>query len=136
MKTWTVMYALVWVAFLQILIILFPVLGKNTTYYLHGVVGLIVVGIAMYAYALVKRTSCPNRIKRISKTTAILGVVQGILGVALFAGLTMNLGSTFQNIILFLHVVNALAIITQAASSATAFDMWEDKEFLETNVPA
>jgi len=25
--------------------------------------------------------------------------------------------------------VNALAIITQASSSATAFDMWEEKEF-------
>lgn len=134
MKTWTVMYALIWVAFLQILVILFPVLGKNTTYYLHGAIGLVVVGIAIYAYSLVKRTLCPNRIKRISKTTAVLGVAQGILGLALFAGIMMNLGSTFQNIIVFLHVVNALAIITQAASSATAFDMWEDKEFLETNV--
>jgi hypothetical protein len=30
----------------------------------------------------------------------------------------------------FLHVAVALAIITQAASSATAFDMWEEKEFI------
>jgi len=29
-----------------------------------------------------------------------------------------------------LHVGNALAIITQASSSATAYDMWEEKEFV------
>ena len=27
------------------------------------------------------------------------------------------------------HVVNALDIVSQASSSATAYDMWEEKEF-------
>ena len=129
------MYLLVWVAFFQIIIILFPVLDQMSTYYLHGVVGLIVVAVAMYAYSLVRKSSCPERIKRISKTTAILGVVQGVLGLILFAGIMFHFGSIFQDIILFLHVVNALAIITQAASSATAFDMWEEKEFLGEHQP-
>ncbi len=135
MKTWSVMYLLVWIAFFQIIIILFPVLDQMSTDYLHGVVGLIVVAVAMYAYSLVRKSSCPERIKRISKTTAILGVVQGVLGVILFAGIMFHFGSIFQDIILFLHVVNALAIITQAASSATAFDMWEEKEFLGEHPP-
>ena len=101
------------------------------TYYIHSAVGIIVVGVAMYSYSLVRKTACPERIKRISKTTAVLGVVQGILGLILLAGIMLHFGTMFQNIILFLHVVNALAIITQASSSATAFDMWEQKEFVQ-----
>lgn len=131
MKTWSALYLLIWITFIQIMIILFPIFGLTPAYYIHGAVGVAVVGVAMYSYSLVKKTSCPDRIKRISKTTAILGGVQGILGLILFAGVVMfNFGPTIQNIVLLLHAVNALAIITQAASSATAFDMWEEKEFL------
>lgn len=125
------MYLLIWIAFIQIVIILFPVLGLTPTYYIHSAVGLIVVGVSMFSYSLVRRTACPVRIKRISKTTAVLGIVQGVLGIILFAGIMFDFGTTFQDIILFLHVVNALAIITQASSSATAFDMWEQKEFVQ-----
>jgi heme A synthase len=95
-------------------------------------VGLVVVATAWYAYNKVRKTSCPERIKRISKTSAILGIVQGVLGLILFVGVMLNFGGLFQNIILFLHVGNALAIITQASSSATAYDMWEEGEFLTT----
>ena len=123
------MYLLVWITFLQIIIIIFPVLGLTPTYYLHTFVGLILVGVAMASYSLVRKTACPDRIKRISKTTAILAVIQGILGILLLAGIMLHFGTVFQDIILFIHVVNALAIITQASSSATAFDMWEQKEF-------
>ena len=123
------MYLLVWIAFLQIVIIIFPVLGLTPTYYLHTFVGLILVGVAMASYSLVRKTACPDRIKRISKTTAILAVIQGLLGIVLLAGIILHFGTVFQDIILFIHVVNALAIITQATSSATAFDMWEQKEF-------
>ncbi len=125
------MYLLIWVALLQILIILFPVLSKSSTYDLHGVVGVAVVALAMYSYSKVRKTDCPERIKRISKATGILGVVQGVLGLILFAGIIIHFGSTFQTVILFLHVMNALAIITQASSSATAYDMWEEREFLQ-----
>ena len=123
------MYLLVWIAFLQIVIIIFPVLGLTPSYYLHTFVGLILVGVAMASYSLVRKSACPDRIKRISKTTAILAVIQGILGILLLAGIMLHFGTVFQGIILFIHVVNALAIITQASSSATAFDMWEQKEF-------
>ena len=123
------MYLLVWITFLQIIIIIFPVLGLTPTYYLHTFVGLILVGVAMASYSLVRKSACPDRIKRVSKTTAILAVIQGLLGIVLLAGIILHFGTVFQDIILFIHVVNALAIITQASSSATAFDMWEQKEF-------
>jgi hypothetical protein len=32
-------------------------------------------------------------------------------------------------VIIFIHIVIALAIITQASSVATAYDMWEDHEY-------
>ncbi len=136
MKTWSVLYLLIWLALVQILIILFPVLAISQTYDLHALVGLAVVAVALYAYSGVRKTSCPDRIKRITKTTVILGVVQGLLGLVLYDSVTTGLGgSEFRTAILFLHAVNALAIITQASSSATAFDMWEEKEFLGTQQP-
>ena len=134
MKTWSAMYFLVWIALVQILIVLFPVLPGSETYDMHGLVGVVLVGVALYVYRSVRKTACPDRIKRISKTTAILAGVQGLLGLTLFAGMMMHFGSVFQTIILFVHVINAIAIITQAASSATAFDMWEEKEFLGEHI--
>jgi hypothetical protein len=129
------MYGLIWAAFFQIIIILFQVFGETVALALHVVVGAIVLFLTYYAYARVRATECPDRIKRITKTTAILGVFQGVLGVVLFAAIRFNVGgNALLQVILFLHVANALAIITQAASSATAFDMWEEKEFVTGSV--
>jgi hypothetical protein len=38
-------------------------------------------------------------------------------------------------LILFFHVINAFAIITQAAAVAIAYDMWEDHEFVKETEP-
>lgn len=129
MKTWTMMYLLIWVAFLQILIIMFPVLGSFPTYDLHLVVGVAVIGLAYTVYSRVSKTNCPARIKRITKTTAYLGVFQAILGLILYLVLRFAMGVPFTGFINFIHVAVAIAMITQASSSATAFDMWEEKEF-------
>jgi hypothetical protein len=130
LKTWVVLYGLIWAAFFQIIIILFPVFGMNVSIALHVAVGAMVIFFAVYSFVLVNKTECPDRIKRISKTTAILAGVQGVLGVILLVMILYNISGTIQDIVLFLHVVNALAIITQAASSATSYDMWEEREFL------
>ncbi len=129
MKTWTMMYLLIWVAFLQILIIMFPILGSFPTYDLHLVVGVAVIGLAYTIYSRVSKTDCPARIKRITKTTAYLGVSQAILGLILYLVLRFGIGMPFTGLINFIHVAVAIAMITQASSSATAFDMWEEKEF-------
>jgi hypothetical protein len=73
--------------------------------------------------------SDPDRIKRITRTTWYLAIFQGVLGIALALGIMLSWGSLYASVVSFVHVVNALAIITQASSSATAFDMWEEKEF-------
>ena len=137
MKTWVVMYALIWASFFQIFLVVFllsvGVSGSwyNVTIGFHVALGIVVIAIGAYSFRLVNRTSCPNRIKRISRTTAILAGIQGILGLILYALIRYNFSITVQQIVLLLHVVNALAIISQASSSATSFDMWEEKEFLE-----
>ena len=123
------MYAVIWLALFEILLVLFPVFGFTLNIVFHGILGVAILVFAFYIQRSVRRTSCPARIKRIVVTTFALAVFQGVLGLALFAGIELSWGSIYSDIISFLHVVTSIAIITQASSSATAFDMWEEKEF-------
>jgi len=119
---------MVWLAFLQIVIIVMP---RFTLYLVdvHAILGLAILGLAHYNNAKMKHTEAPNRLKRITKTTAILATFQIIVGIILYANLRMNLSVPLAGVIIFIHIVIALAIITQAASVATAYDMWEEHEY-------
>ena len=119
---------IVWLAFLQIVIILLPGLG-GALVDLHVLLGLAILGLAHYNNAQLKKTSAPNRLKRIAKSTAILATIQIILGLILYANVRLDVNIPLVGVITFLHLVTALAIITQASSVATAYDMWEDKEY-------
>lgn len=129
MRTWAAMYAVVWLAFFEILVVLFRVFDFTTSIALHGVLGAGILGLAFYTQRAVRRTACPPRIKRITVTTFFFAIFQGILGLMLYAGIELSFGSTYTYAIAFLHVASSIAIITQASSSATAYDMWEEKEF-------
>jgi heme A synthase len=128
MKMWRQLYLIVWLAFLQIVIILIPEFGRDLVD-VHAILGLIILALAHYNYAQLKRTSTPNRLKRIAKSTAILATVQVILGIILYADIRLMVNVPLAGVIIFLHLVIALAIITQTSSVATAYDMWEDREF-------
>lgn len=119
---------MVWLAFLQIVIILLP---RFTVYLVdaHVGLGLVILALAHYDNAQIKKTEAPNRLKRIVKSTAILATFQIILGIVLYANLKLIVNVPLISVILFLHIVIALAIITQAASVATAYDMWEEREY-------
>ncbi|MDG6899998.1 MAG: hypothetical protein JRN44_03845 [Nitrososphaerota archaeon] len=134
MDVWRSMYMIVWAAFFQIIFILFSPLNESINIGVHVVVALAILVLAFHVYRSVGRTSCPGRIKRITKATWYLAVLQAILGGALVLGIMLAWGSLYVDVVSFLHVVNALAIITQASSSATAYDMWEEKEFQITAV--
>jgi Mg2+/Co2+ transporter CorB len=125
---WKTLYAMVWLAFLQIVIIVTP---RFTPHLVdaHVLFGLVILALAHYNNAKMKHTEAPNRLKRITKSTAILATFQIILGIILYANLRMNVSVPLVEVILFIHLVIALAIITQAASVATAYDMWEDHEY-------
>lgn len=124
------MYALIWLAFFEILLGVFSHLASLFILPVHAVLGAAILGLAFQVRRLVRSTQCPDRIKRITRITLYLAVFQVALGVVLAAAVVLSLAGLLVTFIAFVHVVNALAIITQASSSATAFDMWEEKEFV------
>jgi uncharacterized membrane protein len=125
---WKLLYAMVWLAFLQIILIF---LSKFTAYLIdaHVLLGLVILALAHVNNAKLKRTEAPARLKRTAKATVGLATIQPILGIALLASAVMNVIKPFVDVVSFLHLAIALAIITQASSVATAYDMWEDREF-------
>lgn len=125
---WRQLYLIVWLTFLQIIIIMIPLL-RGSLVDLHAALGFVILGLAHYNYAMLKRTDAPNRLKRIAKSTAILATFQIILGIILYANWRLNVTIPLVQVVSFLHLVTALAIITQAASVATAYDMWEEHEY-------
>ena len=130
MKLWSAMYGIIWLAFLEILLVLSVPLGYSINASIHILIAVGLSALAIYIYRGVRSTSCPDRIKRITKITWSLCIFQAVLGVALVLGTALSWGGTYSGVIGFLHVGTALAIITQTSSSATAYDMWEEKEFL------
>jgi hypothetical protein len=123
---------MVWLVFLQIVIafvaITFPSFGS---YLLgaHAFLGLVILGIAHYDNVQIKKTAAPPRLKRIAQSTAVLATLQIILGIIIFLNVTHMVTVPFVEVIMILHLMVALAIITQASSVATAYDMWEEKEY-------
>jgi hypothetical protein len=136
MKLWMSLYALIWVTFIEFLLAMTP--GASIVLqYLHIVLGLVIIGLAYYNFNGVRWTAVPGRVKRIAKTSFILSVVIGVLGLPLYFGFVgpIFFGITLGGLILFFHVVVGFAIITQAAAVAIAYDMWEDKEFAKETAP-
>jgi len=128
LRVWKQLYLIVWLAFLQIIIILLPGF-EGTLIDLHVLIGLAILGLAHYDNAKLKKTSAPTRLKRIAKSTAVLATFQIILGLILYANVRFNVNVPLVDVVTFLHLVVALAIISQASSVATAYDMWEEHEY-------
>lgn len=128
MSIWKQLYAMTWLAFLQIVIITLP---RFTVYLIdaHVALGLAILVLAHYDNVQIKKTDAPNRLKRIVKSTAALATFQIILGIILYLNLRLNVSIPLASVVSFLHLMTALAIITQAASVATAYDMWEEHEY-------
>ncbi len=139
MKLWHALYAMIWVVFLEFLLVMTPDHPEWVTY-VHVVAGLVIAGLAFYNFSHLRTTVVPGRIKRVAKSTVQLSVLMAILGLFLL----LRFGETWviplinvsiYGLILFIHVVNAFAIITQAAAVAIAYDMWEEKEFAKETAP-
>ena len=129
---------MIWVVFLEFLLAMTPN-APAWTEFVHIALGFVIVGLAFYDFNGLRATAVPARVKRIAKSTLQLSVVMGALGFLLFFDVgvdwTILFGVTVWGLILFIHVVNAFAIITQAAAVAIAYDMWEDKEFAKETAP-
>jgi hypothetical protein len=126
---------MVWLAFLEIVIIVVNISSFQAyLVYGHTMLGLIILVLAHYNNMQIKKTEVPSRLKRIAKSTAVLATIQPIFGIILFVNLQsmLSISISIVGIVSFLHLVTALAIITQASSVATAYDMWEEKEYAES----
>ena len=108
--------------------------------YLHVILGAAIVGLAFYNFSGIRMTRVPGRVKRISKVSLNIAILVAILGALLFfevgkAWVIPLINVSIYGLILFFHVINSFAIITQAAAIAIAYDMWDDKEFLKETEP-
>ena len=139
MKLWAALYAMIWIVLIEFLLAMTPG-GSSVLIYLHIILGVAIVGLAFYNFAGIRKTRVPSRVKRISQASFNLSIVVAILGALLFfdvgkAWVIPLTNVSFDRLILFLHVVSAFAIITQAAAVAIAYDMWEDREFIKETEP-
>jgi len=133
MKLWKALYALIWVMLIEFLLVMSPG-GSSVLIYLHYLVGIAIISLAFYNFSGIRKTRVPGRVKRIAQASFSISIMVAILGFILFSGVGRGwviplINISFYGFILFLHVVNSFAIITQAAAVAIAYDMWEDKEF-------
>ncbi|MFQ5909238.1 MAG: hypothetical protein ACE5IJ_00770 [Thermoplasmata archaeon] len=129
MKLWASLYLLVWLAFLEIILVLVPDPGLGFMTELHIILGGAIIFLAFFNAGNLSGTSAPDRVKRVSKVTAGFAVAQGILGLLIY----FSIGTGIME---FLHLVASLAVIAQASSVATGYDMWEEREFERTPASA
>jgi hypothetical protein len=137
MKLWAALYGMIWVVLLEFLLGMWP---SPPVYvpYLHALLGLVIVGIAYVNRAGLLATRVPGRVKRVAGVTLALALFMVFLGLLLWFNVGASwvvLGFSVYQFILVVHVVNALAIITQGAAVAIAYDMWEEHEFEEETKP-
>jgi len=139
MKLWMALYAMVWVALIDFLLVMTPG-GSSVLLYLHIALGVAIIGIAFYNFSGIRNTRVPGRVKRIAQVSFNLSVAAGIFGALIFfdigrSSIIPMINISVYGFILFLHVICAFAIITQAAAIAIAHDMWEEKEFAKETEP-
>lgn len=139
MKLWAALYAMIWIVLIEFFLAMTPG-GSTVLIYLHVILGIAIVGLAFYNFSGIRKTRVPGRVKRISQASFNISVMVAILGALLYfevgkAWVIPLINVSFYGIILFLHVINSFAIITQAAAVAIAYDMWEDNEFVKETEP-
>jgi uncharacterized PurR-regulated membrane protein YhhQ (DUF165 family) len=139
MKLWAALYLAIWIVLLEILLGMWPDPPAVVPYF-HLVLGLGIVPIAYYCFDRLRRTRVPARVKRVAKASWSLSIVMAVLGFLLWFDIGASwvipgLNLSVYRGILFLHVVNAVAVITQLAAVAIAYDMWEDHEFEKETEP-
>jgi hypothetical protein len=128
MPLWRRLYNTVWLAFFACVLI--PRwLGLAVGMPVHIILGALMVLMTQINFRKLASLPVPARLQRISKATAGFAVFQLICGLALGAAahFAPNLHWALA-LLRGVHIVCALAILAQASSVATGYDMWEEKE--------
>jgi hypothetical protein len=133
MQLWSRLYNTVWLAFFSCVLI--PRwMGLNAGAPIHIILGVAMLLLTIANARKLGTLPVPDRLKRISKVTAGFAAFQVLCGLALGAVTHLAPSHTVViSIIYGAHIVCALAILSQSSSVATAYDMWEEKEFGATN---
>ncbi len=141
MKLWISLYAFFWLAVVQVLLGVSLAVGSGPSGvvpYLHAGIGGAVVVWAFFTFQAIRATRAPGRTKRpVAATFGISGLMV-VLGLLLWLGVEVGVSSlsgTVSDGVAIVHLVLALAIVTQAASTATGYDMWEEREFERETEP-
>lgn len=129
MKLWRALYAMVWLVLLEFLTLLLAPRGSTAAVWLHMALGAGIVALAFVNAKNLAATAAPARTKRVAKAIAGMSAAGAFFGVLLYFDFTPGLGLLRGGPVYVLHLLTAFAIITQAASVATSYDMWEEKEF-------
>jgi hypothetical protein len=126
---WKKLYNTVWLAFFSCVLI--PRwMGSSVGFPVHLLLGLILLVRTQINARSLAALAVPARLQRVSKVTAGFAIFQLVCGLALGGVSHLVHGVPFVLPVLRgIHVVCSLAILAQASSVATAYDMWEEKEF-------
>jgi hypothetical protein len=95
---------------------------------LHAGFGIGVVLLAFINVRNLEPTRAPLRTKRIARASLSIAVVGAAAGGLLQAGFAPSFGILDGGWVKLIHVLAAAAVFTQAASVATSYDMWEERE--------
>lgn len=129
MALWSKLYNTVWLSFFSCVLI--PRwMGRYAGPPVHVLLGLILLILTVTNARRLAELPVPIRLKRISKVTAQFALFQVVGGLVL--GAVTHLAPDLPvvgPVLRGAHVIVALAILAQASSVATAYDMWEEKEF-------
>lgn len=131
MQLWKYLYNNIWLAFFACVLV--PRwMGAYAGFPVHALLGIFLLIMTVINARKLAALPVPSRLKRISKVTMGLAVFQLVSGLALGGLLHLAPDLPYAaSIIHGMHVVIALAILAQTSSVATAYDMWEEKEFQE-----
>jgi hypothetical protein len=135
MPLWRRLYATVWLAFFACVLTSrwMPHVGTPV----HVVLGILLILVTLSNARSLAALPVPERLKRISKVTFGFAIVQIVGGLVLGGVLhAWSIIPKVHTILYQIHAVCALIILAQASSVATAYDMWEEKEYDTPVAPA
>lgn len=129
MPLWRKLYNTVWLAFFCS-VLLPRWMGISVGIPFHAILGLLLFWLTLSNMKSLGALPVPDRLKRISKVTLGFAAFQLIAGIALGAVMHFTPAlPVLPSVLRGAHIVAALTILAQASSVATAYDMWEEKEF-------
>jgi hypothetical protein len=74
-KLWVLLYAMIWIVFLEFLLAMTPATDRTGLLYAHAALGLVILVLAGSIARRLRATRVPGRVKRIAQATFSLAVV-------------------------------------------------------------